>query len=188
MKAITLGGAALGLLWLGTNARADKPTAEELETAVTTFVEVAHASGTDVAHRDLVAAAAMILAPLTYAGFKYELGDGHPPPIPAKACRNRWGSAGTVKAKDLPAFLKCAQLGEWQAAGDWSVEDVGKLPDLLRPFKAKLTQLAQTQTLVYSHMQIAAPPEYWTAYAGTKDADGHVRITAIIAGYVWHDD
>ena len=185
MNRITFAG-TLGVLLFATTARADTPSAEELEAAVTAFAQIAPAAEADDADADLVAAAAMISPPLTYAGFKYDRGDGMAPSTAAKACRKRWGSAGTVKAKELAAFLKCAEIAEWNATfGTWSVEDVRKLPALLVPAKSQLKKLAQTQTLVYMHVDIPAPPDMWTAFAGTKDADGHVRITAIVAGYVW---
>ena len=165
-------------------ASAAVPTEAEAEDAVTKLCD---AVTTHDGHTpDVPAALALLEGPFWYEGLTYWV----PSDSDAKACTKKYGTHGTIAQARLERFLSCMASGTWLFAAEGSMRalDLAKLPRLLAKHRARLKKLAKDHALVRAWYATAGPQnQTWTIYAAIKDADGHVKITALLSASAPYD-
>lgn len=173
---------AIGVVVLAaTPAHADKPTVEEVQAAVLKFRKAVPFLENDPP--DVKAATAVLATPFWYDGIVYEFTLGRGKELKKRCSKSK---AGTIKTADaLARFVDCAQNAEWAHSidgpdGEFHAVDPKKIPRVFRKHKSHLQALAKDHALVYSHFCPAAPGDFWTLYAATKDSTGAVHIDTLL--------
>jgi hypothetical protein len=165
-------------------ASAGVPTEDEAEAAIAKLTD---AVTTHDGHtQDFQAALDVLEGPFWYEGLTYWVpSDGD-----AKACTKKFGTHGTIAQAGLEPFLTCMASGTWLFAAEGSMRalDVKKLPKRLARHRARLTKLAKDHALVRAWYATAGPQnQTWTIYAAIKDADGNVKVTAVLSASAPYD-
>ena len=173
---------AIGVVLLAAApARADKPTVEEVQAAVLTFRKAVPFLENDPP--DVKAATAVLATPFWFDGFAYDFTLGRGKELKKHCSKAKTGTLKTAGA--LARFADCAQNAQWSYSidgpdGEFHAVDPKKIPRVFRKHKTHLQTLAKDHALVYSHFCPAAPGDFWTLYAATKDSSGVVRIDTML--------
>jgi hypothetical protein len=92
-------------------------------------------------------------------------------------------AVGTLQTRaQLLHFVECSTIGDWRHSNPDELTEVSlaHLPTVFARHRARLGDLAADHAFAYSHFCPAAPGDFWTLLAATKDASGQVLIDAIL--------
>jgi hypothetical protein len=151
-----------------------KPTVEEVRAAVETLsVAIPYLAPPS----DTSAALEQLGTPLWLDGITYT--DINGPELYAR-CVHTEGTL--VSRTQLEHFVECATIGDWRHSTPDELTEVSlaHLPSVFVRHRARLAALDSDHTFAYAHFCPAAPGDFWTLFAATKDASGHVLLDAIL--------
>jgi hypothetical protein len=90
-----------------------------------------------------------------------------------------------VSREQLKQFARCSGVADWRHSGLTGAEGINELtidhiPSVFAKHRSRLVELASDHRFVYGHFCPAAPGDFWTVVAVTKDGSGRLLVDAIL--------